>query len=139
MPKLPGGTSHHRAIEVSYYQAPYIFNLGVLFCYGVDFLGHRKYRTRNQGTKPILGKSCTNSLISYRIVLAYKKPIIEALFQQSGYMYTHGIYTHGAWFQKGGGAHLQRACLQVQHTEEVTLYNTTTQRGDEHTRTYLRE
>ena len=48
------------------------------------------------------GKSCTNSLISHRIVTAYKKPIVEDFFSPSIYIYAcgspwkfnAGIYMH---------------------------------------------
>ena len=97
---------------------------GLCFGIQVDFFDCRNYRTRNQGrfflavetteleTKVqnpylTLGKSCTNSWISYRIVVAYKNPIIEALFHPKVYMqYTptarggslmrEYIYAHGA-------------------------------------------
>ena len=36
------------------------------------------------------GKSCTNSLISHRFVVAYKKPIVEAFFYPSVYIYARG-------------------------------------------------
>ena len=62
----------------------------VVVCLWVDVLvvETTEIEAKDKTHTTLFRKSCTNSLISYRIVVAYKKPIIEALFHLSIYILT---------------------------------------------------